>query len=221
MTGFWKFGFFLALAITVDWITWPARSMSTWGRSTVVRLILFISRTPQNNTWWTNHERYLHGVTSYTYKKVTLTRAVITREYANRVRPGLIKSWLNILQGSLGGLKDLVSVQVIPSSHWKGSLNDPHCCSKTVVHVSAGGVVYIMGWVGYSKFFLLASCSFSSNIALFERFYQILDAVCHHVQNTSKYVTTKTRLLSILISTLFSGVWYMMEYCARCLIEGL
>lgn len=143
MTGFWKFGFFLALAITVDWITWPARSMSTWGRSTVVRLILFISRTPQNNTWWTNHERYLHGVTSYTYKKVTLTRAVITREYANRVRPGLIKSWLNILQGSLGGLKDLVSVQVIPSSHWKGSLNDPHCCSKTVVYVSAGGVVYL------------------------------------------------------------------------------
>lgn len=196
MTGFWKFGFFLALAITVDWITWPARSMSTWGRSTVVRLILFISRTPQNNTWWTNHERYLHGVTSYTYKKVTLTRAVITREYANRVRPGLIKSWLNILQGSLGGLKDLVSVQVIPSSHWKGSLNDPHCCSKTVVHVSAGGVVYL---------------------------YLCYHFIHHkyHVQNTSKYVTTKTRLPSILIPTLFSGVWYMMEYCARCLIEGL
>ena len=135
MTGFWKFGFFLALAITVDWITWPARSMSTWGRSTVVRLILFISRTPQNNTWWTNDKRYLHGVTSYTYKNVTLTRAVITREYANYVRPGL-KSRPNILQESLGCVKDLVSVKVIASSHLKGSINDPHCCSKTVVHLS-------------------------------------------------------------------------------------
>lgn len=194
MTGFWKLGFFLALAITVDWITWPARSMSTWGRSTVVRLILFISRTPQNNTWWTNDERYLHGVTSYTYKKVTLTRAVITREYANRVRPGLIKSWLNILQGSLGGLKDLVSVQVIQSSHWKGSLNDPHCCSKTVVHVSAGGVMYLYHcyhfihhkYHGLSWLQLLASCNFSSNITLFERFYQILGTVFHHKYKTPR-----------------------------------
>lgn len=51
ITGFWKFGFFLAFVMTVDCITCPARSISTWGRSTVVRFILFISLTPQNNTW--------------------------------------------------------------------------------------------------------------------------------------------------------------------------
>ena len=46
--GSGKFGLFFAETMIWDFIVSPMQSSSTWGRSTVWKLIFFISRTPQN-----------------------------------------------------------------------------------------------------------------------------------------------------------------------------